>query len=142
MTSPDGKAERKLLGVDLRTRRTCCSGATQSSSRLVRNEWSPSSQVSSSSEACNLRSFSPPPQGTISKPLKPPLLRGHLPSSSTSLLVFIMVLPRSAALRGTVRSFSFRRAGTQARTTLRGVGRRTYASEHGATKSSDIPWLV
>ncbi|KIW33535.1 uncharacterized protein PV07_00375 [Cladophialophora immunda] len=53
-----------------------------------------------------------------------------------------MPLPRSAALRGTLRSFTFRRAGTQARTSLRGVGRRTYATEHGAQKSSDIPWLV
>jgi len=53
-----------------------------------------------------------------------------------------MVLPRSSALRGSLRSFSFKRAGTQARANLRGVGRRSYASEHGATKSSDIPWLI
>ncbi|KAH0848505.1 hypothetical protein AYO21_00716 [Fonsecaea monophora] len=53
-----------------------------------------------------------------------------------------MPLPRSAALRGTLRSFSFRRAGTQARTSFRQVGRRTYATEHGASKGSDIPWLI
>ncbi|OAP62879.1 hypothetical protein AYL99_02106 [Fonsecaea erecta] len=53
-----------------------------------------------------------------------------------------MPLPRSAALRGTFSSFTLRRAGTQARTSFRGVGRRTYATEHGAHKSSDIPWLI
>ncbi|KAJ9613512.1 hypothetical protein H2200_003454 [Cladophialophora chaetospira] len=53
-----------------------------------------------------------------------------------------MPLPRPTALRGSIRSFSLKRAGTQARATLRGVGRRTYASEHGAQKSSDIPWLI
>jgi len=53
-----------------------------------------------------------------------------------------MPLPRTAVLRGSIRSFSFKRAGTQARTGLRGVGRRTYASDHGAQKSSDLPWLI
>ncbi|EXJ55885.1 hypothetical protein A1O7_08816 [Cladophialophora yegresii CBS 114405] len=53
-----------------------------------------------------------------------------------------MPLPRPAALRGSIQSFSLKRAGTQARTSLRAVGRRTYASEHGAQKSSDLPWLI
>ncbi|EXJ76823.1 uncharacterized protein A1O5_01331 [Cladophialophora psammophila CBS 110553] len=53
-----------------------------------------------------------------------------------------MPLPRPAAFRGALQTFSLKRAGTQARTSLRGVGRRTYATEHGAHKSSDIPWLV
>ncbi|EXJ84152.1 hypothetical protein A1O3_04819 [Capronia epimyces CBS 606.96] len=53
-----------------------------------------------------------------------------------------MVLPRSSALRGSIRSFTLKRVGAQARTNLRAVGRRGYASEHGAKKSSDIPWLI
>ncbi|KIW64472.1 hypothetical protein PV04_09403 [Phialophora macrospora] len=53
-----------------------------------------------------------------------------------------MPLPRSAALRGSIRSFSLKRVGIQARTSLRGVGRRSYASEHGTQKSSDLPWLI
>ncbi|KAG9791528.1 hypothetical protein KCU88_g975, partial [Aureobasidium melanogenum] len=53
-----------------------------------------------------------------------------------------MVLPRSSALRGSIRSFTLRRAGTQARTNLRAIGRRGYASEHGTQKSSDLPWLI
>merc|ERR1712000_391530 len=56
--------------------------------------------------------------------------------------IFPMALPRSAALRGSIRSFVAKRTGTQARTTLRNVGRRTYAQEHSTKKSSDLPWLV
>merc|ERR1712000_487355 len=56
--------------------------------------------------------------------------------------IFPMALPRSAALRGSIRSFVAKRIGTQARTTLRNVGRRTYAQEHSTKKSSDLPWLV
>ncbi|ETI21443.1 hypothetical protein G647_07790 [Cladophialophora carrionii CBS 160.54] len=53
-----------------------------------------------------------------------------------------MPLPRPAALRGSIQSFSLKRAGIQARTSLRGVSRRTYATEHGGQKSSDLPWLI
>ncbi|KIX08600.1 uncharacterized protein Z518_03256 [Rhinocladiella mackenziei CBS 650.93] len=54
-----------------------------------------------------------------------------------------MVLPRSPVPRGCIRSFALRKAGTQARASLRGVSRRTYASGHGPQqKSSDLPWLI
>ncbi|EXJ78779.1 hypothetical protein A1O1_09181 [Capronia coronata CBS 617.96] len=53
-----------------------------------------------------------------------------------------MVLPKSSALRGSIRSFTLKRVGAQARTNLRAVGRRGYASEHGETKSSDLPWII
>ena len=55
-------------------------------------------------------------------------------------LIFPMALPRSAALRGSIRSFVAKRTATQARTNLRNVGRRTYAQEHSTKKSSDLPW--
>ncbi|KEF55690.1 uncharacterized protein A1O9_08440 [Exophiala aquamarina CBS 119918] len=53
-----------------------------------------------------------------------------------------MALPRSSALRSTIRSFTIKRAGTQARINLRSIARRTYASGHEAKKGSDIPWLI
>ncbi|RVX75106.1 hypothetical protein B0A52_01383 [Exophiala mesophila] len=53
-----------------------------------------------------------------------------------------MVLPRASVLRGSLRAATFKRAGIQARTSLRGVGQRSYASGHEAKKGSDIPWLI
>lgn len=53
-----------------------------------------------------------------------------------------MAFARSAALRGSIRSATVKRAAAQARTAFRDVGRRSYAQEHGAKKSSDLPWLV
>ncbi|KAI1619997.1 hypothetical protein EDD37DRAFT_654105 [Exophiala viscosa] len=53
-----------------------------------------------------------------------------------------MALPRSAALRSSLRSATLKRTTTQARTTLRDIGRRTYAESHTTKKSSDLPWLI
>eukprot|EP01099_Mayorella_cantabrigiensis_P006569 TRINITY_DN5521_c0_g1_i1.p1 TRINITY_DN5521_c0_g1~~TRINITY_DN5521_c0_g1_i1.p1 ORF type:complete len:227 (+),score=37.49 TRINITY_DN5521_c0_g1_i1:139-819(+) len=53
-----------------------------------------------------------------------------------------MVLPRSSVLRGSIRAFTLKRAGTQARASLRSIGQRTYASGHEAKKTSDLPWLI
>lgn len=54
----------------------------------------------------------------------------------------VMALPRSAALRSSLRSATLKRTATQARTTLRDIGRRTYAQDHATKKSSDLPWSV